>query len=98
MKANWHDVSDYAPKFLQPRRPIMRPYSIGGLILIALGILALSIHSVTYFTTERVVGPLGFFVWDVERPHTIFMNPIAGIAAIVVGVVLVLMARRQTAT
>ena len=70
----------------------MRP-SLIGLILIILGVLALSVHSVTYFTTEHVVGPLGFFAWDVSRPHTIFINPIAGIVSLAVGVALVLMAR-----
>jgi hypothetical protein len=74
----------------------MRPFSIGGLILIILGVVALSIRSVTYFTTDQVVGPLGFFAWDVSRPHTIFINPVAGIVAIVIGIALILMARRQT--
>jgi hypothetical protein len=73
----------------------MKPF---GLILIALGVLALSIHSVTYFTHEQVTGPLGFFAWDVSRPHTIFINPLAGIAAIAVGIVLSFMPGRQTAS
>jgi hypothetical protein len=73
----------------------MRPF---GLILIALGILALMIHSVTFFTTETVAGPLGFFAWDVARPHTIFINPIAGIVAIAVGVMLASIPGRQAAT
>jgi hypothetical protein len=72
----------------------MRPF---GIVLIALGVLAMMIHSVTYFTTETVAGPLGFFAWDVSRPHTIFINPIAGLAAIAVGVVLAMMPGRQTA-
>jgi membrane-bound ClpP family serine protease len=76
----------------------MRPFSALGLILIVLGILALSVHSITYFTTEQVVGPLGFFAFDIERPHTIVINPIAGIAALVVGVVLLAMARGPTTT
>ena len=75
----------------------MRPYSVGGLILIILGVLALSIHSITYFTTEHVVGPLGFFAWDESRPHTIFINPIAGIIAIAIGVALTFMPGRQAA-
>jgi hypothetical protein len=75
----------------------MRPYSAVGLILVMLGILALSIHSITYFTTEQATGPLGFFAWDVSRPHTIFINPIAGIAALAVGIALVFMPGRQTA-
>jgi hypothetical protein len=82
---------------MKSRRPIMRPYAVGGLILIILGVLALLIRSVTYFTTDQVVGPLGFFAWDVSRPHTIFVSPIAGIVALVVGFVLVLLARRPTA-
>ena len=76
----------------------MRPYSVGGLMLIVLGVLALTVHSVTYFSTEQVAGPLGFFAWDVSRPHTIFINPIAGIVALAVGIALVLMARRPTIT
>lgn len=76
----------------------MRPFSTLGLVLIVLGILALSVHSVTYFTTETVIGPLGFFAWDVQKPHTIFINPIAGIAAIAAGVGLMLMAKPKAAT
>ena len=71
----------------------MRPT---GLILIILGVLVLAVRSVTYFTTEQVVGPLGFFAWDVSRPHTIVVNPIAGFVAVAVGIALVLMARRPT--
>lgn len=74
----------------------MRPYSMGGLVLIILGVLALSIHSVTYFSHEQVVGPLGYFAWDVERPQTIFINPIAGLVAIGVGVALMVVARRRS--
>ena len=72
----------------------MRPYSIVGLILIVLGVLALLVRSVTYFMTEHVTGPLGFFMWEVERPHTIFISPLAGIVALAIGIALVLMARR----
>jgi hypothetical protein len=75
----------------------MRPFSIVGLVLIVLGVLALLVllvRSVTYFTTEHVTGPLGFFAWEVERPHTIFISPLAGIVAVVIGLVLVMMARR----
>ncbi|HEY2828109.1 MAG TPA: hypothetical protein VGJ04_10965 [Pirellulales bacterium] len=74
----------------------MRPYSLGGLILVILGVVLLSIHSFTYFSTDHVVGPLGYFAWDVSQPHTIFMNPIAGMLAIVLGIVLLVMTRRRT--
>ena len=72
----------------------MRPYSVVGLILIVLGVIAMVVRSVTYFTTEHVAGPLGFFTWEVDRPHTIFISPLAGIIALVIGLALVLMARR----
>ena len=74
----------------------MRTYSVVGLILIVLGVLALSVHSITYFSTETVTGPLGFFAWDVERPHTIFISPIAGIVALAVGIGLIFVDRRRT--
>jgi hypothetical protein len=77
---------------------IMRAYSIGGLILIVLGVLALLVRSVTYYTEETVVGPLGFFAWDVERPHTVFISPIAGMVAIAIGLVLLFMTRRTSGT
>src|SRR5688500_18039036 len=75
---------------------LMRPFSIVGLALIVSGVLALLVRSVTYFTTEHVTGPLGFFAWEVERPHTIFISPLAGIIALAIGIVLVFMARRPT--
>jgi hypothetical protein len=76
----------------------MRSYSIVGLILIVLGAIAFVVRSVTYFTTEHVAGPLGFFAWEVDRPHTIFVSPLAGIVAIAIGIALVLMTRRPSGT
>ena len=65
-----------------------------GVILIVLGVIALAVPSITFFTRERVAD-LGFFQIDVSRPHTIVLNPIAGILALAVGVVLVLSGRRS---
>jgi hypothetical protein len=75
----------------------MQPYSIAGLFLILFGIFAMAVRSVTYFTTETVVGPLGFFAWDVSQPHTLFFSPLVGLLALIVGIGLVLMDRRTTA-
>jgi len=75
----------------------MKPYTIGGIVLIVLGVLALFVRSFTFFTTEQVVGPLGFFAWDVQRPHTMFISPLAGIVAIAIGAMLVYFGRRGTA-
>ncbi len=75
----------------------MQPYAVGGMILIVLGLLALSVHSVTYFTSDTVVGPLGFFAWDVQRPHTLIINPIAGILAIALGAALMFLGPKRSA-
>src|SRR3954464_13211129 len=96
IRANRHFVSRTGAES-QPRRPIMRPYSVGGIILIVLGVLALSIHSITYFSHEQVAGPLGFFAWDVWGAHTIFFNPIPGVRGVVIGIVVAMTPRRQAA-
>jgi uncharacterized membrane protein len=73
----------------------MKMIVVIGLFLIVLGIVALAIPSFTFFTTERVAD-VGFFTIDVSRPHTIVLNPIAGIIALVVGFVLVLLGLRSS--
>jgi hypothetical protein len=76
------------------RRLRMRPLIVIGLILVVLGTVALAVPSFTYFTTERAAD-FGFFKIDISRPHTIIMNPIVGGAALVAGIVLLLMGRRS---
>jgi hypothetical protein len=68
--------------------------SIVGLLLIVFGIIALAVPSITFFTRERVVDT-GFLQIDWHQPHTIFLNPIVGIAALAVGVILMLGSRRS---
>jgi hypothetical protein len=65
-----------------------------GVVLIVLGVIALAVPSITFFTRERVAD-VGFFQIDVSRPHTIVLNPIAGVVALAVGVILVLSGRRS---
>ena len=72
----------------------MRPLIVIGLILVVLGTVALAVPSFTYFTRERAAD-FGFFKIDISRPHTIILNPIVGGAALVVGIVLLLTARRS---
>ncbi len=55
-------------------------------LLLAFGVFALAVPAFTFFTTERVVDA-GFLQIDVNKPHTIVLNPAAGIAALVAGVV-----------
>jgi len=74
----------------------MRVLVVIGLILVILGIVALAVPTFTFFTTERVADA-GFFKIDVNRPHTIVINPVVGIAALAAGIVLVVVGRRPSA-
>jgi hypothetical protein len=69
----------------------MRPLGVIGIVLIVLGIVVLAMRGISY-TKERqevAVGPL-----EVAAERRGFVPPIAGIAAIVVGVGLVVAGRR----
>ncbi len=74
----------------------MRPLAVVGVLLIVLGVVALAVPSITFFTQERVVDT-GFFHIDWQKPHTIFLNPMVGIVALVAGVVLLIAGRRPAA-
>jgi uncharacterized membrane protein HdeD (DUF308 family) len=78
------------------RRLEMRTLFVVGVVLVALGVLALAVPSVTFFTRERVADA-GFFTIDISKPHTIVFNPIVGGLALVAGVVLVLLGMRSEA-
>ena len=71
----------------------MRPLAMIGLLLIILGIVALAVPGITYFTTERVAD-VGFFRIEISKPHTIVFNPIVGLISLAAGLVLVLAGRR----
>lgn len=64
-----------------------------GLILIAVGIVALLVPSITFFTRERVADA-GFFSIDVSKPHTIVLNPAVGGLALIAGIVMLVLAPR----
>src|SRR5437660_1509550 len=75
----------------------MRILAMIGVLLIVFGVIALGFQSITYFTTERAVdiGPLQI---DVQRPHTIVFHPVAGAAAVLAGLVRVMVGvKRRTA-
>ena len=74
----------------------MRALLIIGVLLVVFGIVALGFQSVTFFTPERVVdaGPLKV---DVQRPHTIVFHPVAGVAALGAGLLLVWLGYRGRA-
>jgi hypothetical protein len=65
-----------------------------GVLLVALGVIALVYGGISYTTSEKVldVGPLKA---EVKREKTIPLSPLAGVAAVAVGVVLLLVAKRR---
>jgi hypothetical protein len=85
-------VGKIMPEILMELR--MRPLTVIGLIMVVVGIIALAVPSITYFTTERVAD-VGFFRIEISRPHTIVLNPFVGVLALAVGIVLVLVGRRS---
>lgn len=73
----------------------MRGIAWVGIVLIVAGIVVLAIRTFSYTTKEKVldVGPIHA---TADEEHNVFIPPIAGIAAIIVGGGLVLIGRRRT--
>jgi hypothetical protein len=65
-----------------------------GVILIVLGVLGLVWGGITYTTREKVVD-IGPIHATRDETHTIPLPPIAGAAALIGGIVLLLTARKS---
>jgi hypothetical protein len=59
-----------------------------GIVLIVFGVLALALGGFSYTTRERVVD-LGPLKVDADKQHSVPIAPIAGVAALLGGIVLV---------
>ena len=72
----------------------MKNLLLASILMIILGVVALTYQGITYTTTEKAIdiGPLQI---TSERTHTIPLLPILGVTAIVGGVVLLLASRRN---
>ena len=72
----------------------MRLITVVALVLVTIGIVALAYQGITYTTSEKVVdlGPLQI---EAKREKTIPLPPIVGVAALVAGVVLLLVRGRR---
>ena len=72
----------------------MKPLTIVGIILIALGVIALAYQGITYTTKERVIdiGPLKV---EATKEKTIPLPPVLGGVAVAAGVVLLIVGARS---
>ena len=74
----------------------MNTMTIIGIILIVLGVVGLIYGGITY-TSNRNVVDMGSMHIQVDQKKQIPLSPIAGAAAVAVGVVLLLVGRRRGA-
>lgn len=74
----------------------MRIMTVIGIALIALGVIGLIYGGITYTSSENVVD-MGSMHVQVDRTKHIPFSPIAGAAAVTVGVILMLVGRRRHA-
>jgi hypothetical protein len=65
----------------------MKTYTLLGIILIAVGIIAFAYQGITYTTREKVVD-LGPIQMTADRSRTIPLTPIVGAIALVGGIAL----------
>jgi len=65
-----------------------------GLVLVVLGIFALGYQGFTYFTHDTV-AQVGSVQVTREQPHTVWLSPVLGITALVVGGLLIVLGRKE---
>ena len=74
----------------------MRPLALVGVLLIAIGLVALVYQGITYTSRETLIdiGPLHA---TADRQKTLTLPPVIGIAAVAGGVVLLIAGMRKPA-
>jgi uncharacterized membrane protein HdeD (DUF308 family) len=72
----------------------MKTVTIVGVLLIVVGVIALGYQGITYTTREKVldIGPLQA---SVDKKKTIPLSPALGAAALIGGIVLVVVGARR---
>jgi len=72
----------------------MKTYTLIGIVLIVIGIIALAYQGITYTTKEKVVdiGPIQI---NADKTKTIPLPPILGGIALVGGIVLLVVGSRK---
>lgn len=74
----------------------MNILTVIGIILIVLGLIALIYGGITYTSGKNVID-MGEMHVQVDQQRQIPLSPIAGAAAVVVGIVLIFVGRRWPA-
>jgi hypothetical protein len=72
----------------------MKTYTLIAVILIAIGVVAFAYQGITYTTREKVVD-LGPIQMTAEKTKTVPLPPILGAVALVGGIVLLLMSKKN---
>jgi hypothetical protein len=77
------------------RRCQLKTYTLIGIILIAVGIVAFAYQGISYTTREKVVD-LGPVHMSADKTRTIPLSPIVGALALVGGVVLLVVGSKKS--
>ncbi len=72
----------------------MKTYTLTGIILIVIGIVALAYQGITYTTREKVVD-IGPIQMTAEKTKTLPLPPLVGAVALVGGIVLLVMGNKK---
>jgi hypothetical protein len=82
-------------KLLRKEINSMKPIMLMGIVLIVLGVIALTYHGITYTTREKVlrIGPLEA---TQEVKKTIPLPPLLGGVALAGGIVLVIIGAKES--
>jgi len=72
----------------------MKAYTLTGIILIVIGIVALAYQGITYTTREKVVD-IGSIQVTADKTKTLPLPPIVGAVALVGGIVLLVMGSKK---
>ena len=75
----------------------MKPAGIFGIILIAIGIIALAYGGYTSYTTKENVAKLGPIEINKHEEHPVPIGPIVGGICIAGGIILLVTGNRNTA-
>ena len=72
----------------------MKTYTLTGIILIVIGIVAIAYQGITYTTREKVVD-IGPIQMTAEKTKTLPLPPIVGGIALAGGIVLLVMGNKK---